>query len=267
MTMPMPSIWGNRPNSSNSDDANKNNQQNNNNHQNNQGGGNNNNQNDNNNNNEDPNARMIDDIWKDIETKKDDNSGNNGNNQNNQNNQNQNDPNNQSDPQKDVDAYLAKVGLGDFKLTEAELEAFKTGDGVQGVLDNLNKRIRDSHISAITSANKLMDKKIEAAVDAAVGKSKSFYQGEQLRSLLQERLPWTKDTAIAPMAETVLRQLLTKGASYEQGIKGVEQYFQRVQKAMDPGYEPPNSNTRQPFRGQKQEQGNQDWIKILSPSN
>jgi len=220
----------------------------------------NNNDNNNNNNNVDPNMQMVDTIWDEIKKDPKD--------QNDKNNNNQQQQQQQSDPQKDVDTYLAGIGLGEYKLTEQELEAFKSGEGVQSAFDNINKRIRDSHIKAVSAANTLLEKKIPELVEAAVNKSKSFYQGEQLRDLLQERLPWTRDPVIAPMAETILRQLLIKGATHDQGIEGTKKYFERVQKAMDPSYIAPNKNTNQPYRGQRpQETGNMDWMKVLSPGN
>ena len=209
----------------------------------------------------DPNDALIDDIWKETKAKPNPNEP--------APTQQQQTAPTQTDPAKDVDTYLNSIGLGELKLSETELESFKTGDGVQAVIDNINKRIRDSHVKALSGASTLIEKKVKDAVELAVNSSKSFYQGEQLRGLLQDKLPWTKDPVIAPMAETVLRQLLTKGATYEQGIEGTKKYFERVQLAMDPSYVAPNKNTQGSYgnNARKPDQGNTDWLKVLSPGN
>lgn len=238
----------------------KNTQQNNANNQNNAEG----NTGDNTNNNIDPNEGLINDIWKETQDDKGQGPNNNGSNA-----QQQQQQTTQSDPKKDMADYLDGLGLGEFTLSDADKAAIQSGEGLDALVSNINQRIQRAHTSALSNASKLIDARVSAAVDKAVEKSKSFYQGEQLRGVLHEKLPFTKDDVIGPIAETVMRRLMEKGADVTQAIAGTEKFFNRVQTKMDPTYVPPNANTRQGFRQSAVPKAgpsgeNESWLSVLS---
>lgn len=231
-----------------------------------QGGNNDNNNNNNKSDNIDPNDKMVDDIWN--EMKKDDTK-NGGVDPTKQ----QNGPNNQQqqqqDPKAELKSYLDGVGLGDFTLTDAQKEQIKSGEGLDAIFADINGRIQLSHTKALSGASALIDKKVKDAVAQAVGESRSYVKGEQLRSELHASLPYTKDPIIGPVAETVYKRILEKGATVPDAIKAVDKFFERVAKTRDPDYVEPNSNTRNSFRGgsSQMKEGpageNEGWLDVL----
>ena len=180
-------------------------------------------------------------------------------------------PGSPPDPKAELKKHLDDVGLGDLTLTDAEIEAFKSGENVADILGKINQRIQTSYLKSMSNFSTVMEKKIEAAVEKAVQQSASMFEGERLRDILYEELPFTRDTAIAPIAETVLRQYLSKNMSKKDAIEATKKYFKHMQKSMDPDYVEPNPNTRTNFRGNPppgDAKGlpagdNQSWLAVL----
>jgi hypothetical protein len=214
-------------------------------------------------NNSGTNNDILDDIWK--ETKAADDPNKQQQNQQQQQQQQQQ----QTDPQKQVTDYLASVGLGEFTLTDAQIEQLKTGEGFPELMGQVNQRIQQSHLKAMSNVSTLVDAKVKAAVESAFDKSKSFFQSHQLRETLQEAMPTiAKDPNFGPVAETVLQQLLSKGLSVPKAIEGTKEYFKRMAERVQG--ENVNPNTRQPFRSGPSAQegsGNEGWLDVLRVNN
>lgn len=209
------------------------------------------------------NDDLINTIWDDV---KKDNKAADPNNNNQQNNQQQQQQQQQPDLQKQTTDYLASVGLGDLALSEAEIENLKSGEGFAAFAKNINGRIQQAHLKALSNANQLIDKKVEAAVAQAVDKSKSFYQGEQIREILRDKLEIAKDPLYAPVVETITRQFLSKGATLDQAIDGTKKYLEKLSQKMDPNA--PNANTKNGFRGNpRQQDDNTNWLDVLGAKN
>lgn len=169
------------------------------------------------------------------------------------------------DPDKQVSDFLAKQGLGDFKLSEQELEGFKSGDpaSVQATMDKLNSRIQNGFIKALSNTNTLITKQVEKAVKDAVGESRKLIIDDKARTALFAAIPWAKDPAIAPVAETVMRKFMEKpGSTIEKAAKLTADYYRHVAKQMDPEWEP-NTNTGGSFRRTPSHPGDMDFLSIL----
>lgn len=152
-----------------------------------------------------------------------------------------------------ISTHLGSVGLGELQLTQADVEKLTGENSHQELVNLVNTRIQQSYLQAINTAQKaftkLLDERLPKAIEDAVGQSKAFFNGNELRSSLIKEMPWADDPAIQPMAETVFRQFLVKGATREKALQLTKDYFQRVRQAMDPDFVPPSANTRTTFRG------------------
>lgn len=160
----------------------------------------------------------IDNIWDDIKKKKtgDDDV----------------QPNNQPlqqapEPQKQLNDYLDSVGLNQLTLTDAEKEGMKNGE-FEGVLGKMNDKIRQAHIKAMSGAKVMIDAAVEAGVAKALAGANSTFSGQMNKRALNEALPFTKDKAIGPVAETVMQKFLDRGLSTEDAIDGVRRWSKKL---------------------------------------
>lgn len=156
----------------------------------------------------------------------------------------------------EISTHLGSVGLGDIALSAADVEKLQGENSHQEFANLINTRIQQAYLQSMQSAQRLMratlDTELPRMVEEAVNKSKSFFEGDRLRSVLKTDdflKPLMDDPATAPVVETVMRQFIVKGANKDKATQLTRDYFQRVRKAMDPDYTPPSTNTRTTFRG------------------
>jgi len=160
-----------------------------------------------------------------------------------------------------LEQYLKSQGLGEFMLDERDLEDFKNGNNVPAVLAKINQRIQQSHIKALENANKMINTRVEAAVQKALDGSKEYVEGKELRQLLTTKLPYTKDPAIAPVAETVFARFIEKGLNREKAIEAVDKFFKKTSALVSPE-NGGNNNTGGSYR-QNMNKSDQDWLTAL----
>ena len=210
------------------------------------------------------NDALIDDIWKASKTQS----------------QSGNDPAQQNDPsnpqpaakttadlQKTVKDYLQTLDLGDLTISEADIERLKSGEGFQDLASNLNGRIQNSFLNAVGEVNKLLNKKLPQMVEEAVNKSRQVYEGGELRKRLNEQMPFTRDAAVGPVAESVLRRFLEKPDTSEaQAMDLTKRFFQRVGGMVSEHFPngDVNTNTREGFRGAPRVSSEtKNWLDVL----
>ncbi len=251
----------NNNNSNNQNNNNQNNSNNNNNNQNN----NNNNSNNNNNNGNGSDATndeaFLDKLWSDVQ----DDDKNKNNNNNNNNNNNSPAPVVKT-PEEQIKAYLDSVGLKPIEFGDTDIEAVKNGtfDWKQ-FTDKVNNNVTQAHLQSLSSSKKMIDNAVKEAVEKAVGDSKSYFAGEQFRQVMHEKLEFTQDPAIGPVAETIAQRLMGRGATRDQAIQGVQKWFDHVFAKANPDFEL-NGNTRDTYRGNMRnnsKSGNVDWLDML----
>lgn len=107
-----------------------------------------------------------------------------------------------------------------------------TADLNNGSIESLNSAFgtlaKNVYTKALVNTNKIMDQKIAKAVEQAVEQSKTSFGSDFAMQQMNSQLPFTAKPAIAPMAKQVLEQLIKKGKSTEEAIKGVKDYFQQT---------------------------------------
>lgn len=214
-------------------------------------------QNDNNNIDNDVN---VDDIWKDI--KRENSTGDDRNRDTTV-----TAPPDTRKPEEKLKDYLDSVGIKPIVLDDRDKEDLKNGE-FGNVLSRINDQVAQSHIQGLKSMNTVVEAKVAAAVEAAVGKSRAAFEGDKALTALQTAHPWTKDPVIGPIAQTIMQQFITKGATQEQAIVGVGKYFDRVDEKRNGGKV--NSNRNGNFRGpadNSETSGDVDWVDLLTPKS
>jgi len=133
----------------------------------------------------------------------------------------------------------------------------------------------NAYTQALIDSSKVMDQKVEKAVEQAVQKSRNEIGSHQMKEFMEEQLSFTKDPAIGPIARGVMQQALQKnGGDKWKALETVKNFFERASKvtSKDLGFEqvprgrPRNNsgNNPGPSRGQRTDDDEMDWLKILS---
>ena len=203
----------------------------------------------------------IDNLWSDIKKKPADNQQQPPNNQ-------QQQPQNQQqqvDPKVQLQNYLKDNGLGEFVVSDAVKAEIKEGN-----FDNFNAQVlglvQQAHVKALSGSQTLIKAEVAKAVRAAVDESKGFIAGKEAVSALNTALPFTKDPAIGPIAQTVMQRLLDRGATQEEAIKGVKLWSKKFVDLADPDRQV-NGNRGGNFRGAPSNEVDTNWVSLLSPSS
>lgn len=205
------------------------------------------------------NDEDIDTIWEDVKKKKgeDDNDNNNNNNNNNNNQQ-------PPDPKKQIDDYLVTIGLEPLVVTDAEKEEMKQGN-FDNVFAKMNDKIRTAHLKAMSGSKTMIDNAVKEAVQQAMAGANSTFEGRINLQALHNALPFTKDKAIDPVAQSVMQKFLKRGMSTEDAIDGTRRYFAKVSDAYAGSTVNKNRNTGFGGRGPSAEDTAPEggWLKVL----
>lgn len=153
-------------------------------------------------------------------------------------------------------------------------------DMQQGNMESFQQALaqvgQDAYTAAIKNANKLMQSKIDEAVDKAVSKSRDSVNEDMAVKQLHSELPFTSDPDIQPMAETALKHQLGKGKTVAEAIQAVNDLFSNTAKKVmgnNPGNAPGGSPGSQNFNhnngtGQHGQNDNEpDWLNLLKQDN
>lgn len=222
------------------------------------------NKDDNNNNNVDNNTSIWDNNTSD--------SGNDNNNQNDQNNQNQNTNQNQQSPDEVFNKHVADLNLTngvDLQKIEADMREGNT-ESLQAAFDTI---AANTYKASLQQMNTLADNKIAAAMENAVSESTANMNSNLAVKELHTALPFVTDKNIAPVAEAALKQLMSKGASVEEAIKGVSDFFKATaEKVGGMSNAPDNFSNNNYNRNSNQQQDNNNsgkddsWMEFLTQS-
>lgn len=172
----------------------------------------------------------------------------------------------QVDPNVQVANYLKEKGLEQITLTEAQKEGLKTGDPtvMQDLLSQLNGKIVKAHVEAMRGSQTMIQTAVKDAVAEAMKNTTGYVEGKEMREAMQAALPFTKNPNIGPVAETIMKRMMDRGANQEQALKGVDKWFRTTMMEIDPSFAP-NKNTGDGFRKAYKPSGNSDtdWLKAL----
>ncbi len=185
--------------------------------------------------------------------------------------QQQTQPENVSDNSTQFNDYIATInfmeGVDLPKIAE-ELNTGKT-DSMQ---DAFTKVGQNAYKRALADGAKIMDHKISQAVEQAVQKAGVNVNANMAVSTMEQRLGYTKDPAMSPIAKAVLAQLMKKGKSLDDAVQGVDKYFARTAQLLNKNKNAPHGrpgnrgfNTRDNNNVQSDDGDEEDldWMELL----
>lgn len=220
----------------------------------------------NNQNNVDPFAT----IWQTESAEAGEHSQNDQQNQNNQQSQNRNDQNTQQ-PGDFFNNYLKDLNFLEGINTQEIAQKLTEGDA-ESLGNTLNSIGRAAYGKAIVDANKIIEARVAKAVDEAVAKSSAHMSTDMAMRTMQERLPFTKQPAIQPVAATIMAQLMRKGDDVDKAIANTGEFFKHIYKlsAKDLGLNKPpratpgSGNQRNIVEELDDAESGEDWLKVLT---
>lgn len=144
----------------------------------------------------------------------------------------------------------------------------------QGNTESLGKAFSEiaakTYRQAMLDMSKVIDQKVQAGVTAAVQQSSNAVHGNLAVKQMNTTLEFTKNPAIAPIANAALSQLIKKGKSVDDAVEGVRRFFQNTSKisAKELGLQnPPRGRPgNQPFSGPNEitdDDDDGDWMETL----
>lgn len=165
-------------------------------------------------------------------------------------------------------AHVESLDLGggiDLAKVQQDLQQGNT----ESFAAALKQSSEQAYKAAITDSNKLISKQVKDAVASAVSEAGGNFESNMVIRDMNEALPYTMDKAIAPVAKAVLTQLMTKGMTQAEAIKGVDEFVKKAgglagmkiapkSKAKGGFQNPIDSNA-----GTEDESGETDWAEFL----
>jgi hypothetical protein len=174
-------------------------------------------------------------------------------------------------PQEVFDQHFDSLNIG-AGFDMAQVTSDIQNGGVEQLNNFANVLAKDIYRAAITQSSKIMDSKVEAAVNAAVNKSSGEFNATLATNELNAALPFTSDESIKPIADAVFSRFVKKGLSVPEAIGKTKAYFEHTFKLAGKTLDtkPPGQQPGQ--RGFGASGGNpqgtddeeeQDWVAIL----
>lgn len=122
---------------------------------------------------------------------------------------------------------MEHLGVTAPQISPEMQQAFQQGDfrGLQEVLAGMQRQMFGA---ALQVAKQLATVEAQKAQAAAVDSAKAYMGGNDARRALNEALPYTRDPALGPVAESVMSRALETGANQETAIKMVAAYFNSI---------------------------------------
>lgn len=170
------------------------------------------------------------------------------------------------DPKKQLDDYLASQGLDPIVLSDVDKEELKNGN-FDNLMLKLSGKIQQAHVKGLSSSQTMIEAAVTKAVEKAVGQSRADASGRENLNALHSALPFTKDPAIGPVAQTVMQKFLDRKMSTEDAIKGVKKFFDHTAgKVTGSEVNRNRSGNYQSARDTNSDgEGRESWLDILSP--
>ena len=128
-----------------------------------------------------------------------------------------------------LETHIKGLDLTNGIDTDAIVKGLAEGDTT--VLAGAFAKVSENTYKAILpDVNRLMDSKVKAAVEAAVGQAGANYKGDQLTGAMHTALPFTKDPSMAPIASAVLAKFTEAGKTQDEAIESVRAFFAHAGK-------------------------------------
>ena len=142
---------------------------------------------------------------------------------------------------------------------------------VEGAVGNVYKQL-------LKDTSTIMDNKIKDGIKNAVSQSGNINNASAAISLMEERMAFTKDPAISPVAKVTLGRALKSGQDVDTAINTVKRFFERASDlssgkpkrggppASRPNSRPTNTNRQvnTPNTNDEFDDENSDWASFLT---
>jgi hypothetical protein len=156
----------------------------------------------------------------------------------------QQNPQQQQQPSDPTAAFNAHVES--LRLTDGINFQQVANDLAQGNHTSLEAAFKslgaNSYRAGVSDAQRLMNGKIDDAVNKAVNQSTGNYKSDMIVNRMNDSLPFTKAPEIAPIAKAVLTQMISKGKTHDEAIEEVGKFFQHVGNTVNHNTQAPEGN-------------------------
>ncbi len=151
------------------------------------------------------------------------------------------------------------------------VEDLQNGD--VGAFESALKSVAaNAYTAAMQQTNILLETKIEEATKLATEQASSSLNANLAVSQMQQKLEFTKDPDIEPMAKAALSQALKRGDDVETAIASVEKFFMKAAGNISKAMRPPSStnsggNPQFPSDANNNNSGHashDEWLAVLT---
>lgn len=179
----------------------------------------------------------------------------------------------------DPDAAFNKFCRDNGMFEKLDLQGFMKAVA-DGDVDKAGEFFMQSMLStarvAMAGADRLATAKMSKAMEETALKANAMTSTQLLTQEMHERLGFTKDPAVAPLAEDVLNRFLAKGDSAETALENTEKYLKefavaaggrfgmRVDSEMRPGSQGFRNSQMQQNDNDDSDSGEMDWMDVLT---
>lgn len=180
------------------------------------------------------------------------------------------------DPNVEFKKFCRDSGMFENLDLEGFVEAVGKGDTAKAAEFFMESMLSTARV-AMAGADRLATAKMNQAMEATAVRASAMTSTQLLTNEMHERLGFTKDPAMAPLAEDVLNRFLAKGESADVALDNTEKYFKEFALAAGGkfGMMAPNTDMRPGQRGfndsrmqqnDNSESVNQemDWMDVLT---
>ena len=185
--------------------------------------------------------------------------------------------NGQQQQQTDPAAQLAEhinSRIPQFDQFSAEdQDAIRQGD-MAPVQKQMHKMAAGLYQNMLGDVNRMLNGMKDKIIQEAVQQSGTQINAKQAVAQMHQKLPWTADQAIAPIAQAALAQAIKKGKSVAEAIDAIPKLFNRASEKMN-GRRSTNSQGFNRGNGGVSSNGNsgeddgdgENFLELLGPGN
>jgi len=182
-------------------------------------------------------------------------------------------PAQQQDPAQAMQDHLASLNLmQDIDMAKIESEIVQ---GSTESLQNAFKSVGENvYKAALTQVNQLVDSKLEKVKQESIREANASVDAKSAIREMNQKIPFTEDPNIAPVAQAALNSFLAKDLSLPEAIKATAKYFDNVSAQVNTakdfsGNQPGESgfNSSQQNNNKSKQSSHDDWISILTQGN
>lgn len=132
----------------------------------------------------------------------------------------------------DLNKFIDDKGFGSqFKIQQEDADKLTAGDlsVLPKILsEGLSSLGKEVYRHALMDSRQIINDKVEEAVGTAVKRSNGERQSEQVISMMNTDMPFTKDPNIAPVANAALSAAIKAGDKPEDAVKKVRKFFKHI---------------------------------------